>query len=210
MKIKYLKAIAFTVCLLSYSNTVLAENNNAANYIASTLAKITTMHAAYKQQLFNKNSKLISSENGSILLKKPGMFKITSHSVSGDYITISNGQYTWQYDQELSQAIKTKNTTTYNSPIVLLLTTGEGNLSDYYNVTNDANDLSNSKFTLTGISEQPQLNIVLLNNNISSIEYSDKLGHLNKITLTDIVFNENIADDCFVFKTAPDIDIIEQ
>ena len=95
-----------TVCVLLLASITVAANDGYKKILKRYMSNTYSLEAKYVQTVYDKNRKKVSSSHGSMMYKRPNLFRFqddVSHQ-----LMVNDGAYFWQYEPDLDQVIKYK------------------------------------------------------------------------------------------------------
>lgn len=183
VNIKYFISV-FWLCCAAYAGS-------GAKEILDSLKNTT---GSYKLETYNDKQQLTFTDSGDIYLRDMNELKLTSNTNEGSFVMLKDN-YLWQYDNDLMQLTKA---------------------AKGFNILKDINEYGEDKVLtdkgyclhLTHV-KMPNLKLCTENNVLTSAEFYDNFGYVNKIFFVNILSNAEISDDTFIFVPSPDVEIIE-
>ncbi len=215
--------------------SIAEENNNAesnhlspinenlldlkdAKKLAEILQSTMTYQADFKQSVFRDDATEPDVTTGRFLIHRPNHFKWQTKT---DYeqIIIADGDHLWTYDPDLEQVtIQNQNLVLTNSPL-LLLTSGVEELVKAYdikrikNIGKDENNKKPNEFLFLLKPKENSLfesvHILIKDKKITELFLTDALGSKTTVEFLNVIRNEKIDVQEFIFETPDGTDVID-
>ncbi|CCQ92065.1 putative Outer-membrane lipoprotein carrier protein [Nitrospina gracilis 3/211] len=200
--------------LFFFAAPVLAESKQ--DIIAAIQKKYDatqSFKARFVQKSYLKVMDQTQEAKGEVFIKKPGRMKWT-YNAPDPQVLISNNKLLWLYLPEESQVTRMKVDSIYSSNTPALFLSGEGKLTESFNVGKIQREDGNLVVELIPKTEEQGLDrLVLLadRNNFQIIGSSvyDKLGNRTQMMFEDIENNPGISDSQFQFQVPPGVELID-
>jgi outer membrane lipoprotein carrier protein len=179
---------------------------------------VESLQADFKQELWTGDQRLLQTDTGALLLKRPNRFRWTydepADADTGDddaakLVVAADGTRLWIYDVELEEVTVTPfDDTVGTSPAMLL--SGDRNVRDEFDVVDayPADGLDWVKLEPTGSSDFSSVLIGFRGTEPRRLELVDGLGQVTRIELENIVANEPIDDGVFALDVPDHVNII--
>lgn len=169
--------------------------------------------ARFVQKSYLKVMDQTQEARGEVFIKKPGKMKWT-YNAPDPQVLISNNKLLWLYLPEESQVTRMKVDSIYSSNTPALFLSGEGKLTESFNVGEIQREDGNLVVELIPKTEEQGLDRLLLvanQNNFQIVGSSvyDKLGNRTQMMFTDIENNPGISDSQFQFEVPPGVELID-
>ncbi|MGP0629290.1 outer membrane lipoprotein chaperone LolA [Nitrospina sp. 32_T5] len=205
---------AFLALLFFFTTPLLAESKQ--DIIAAIQKKYDatqSFKARFVQKSYLKVMDQTQEAKGEVFIKKPGKMKWT-YNAPDPQVLISNNKLLWLYLPEESQVTRMKVDSIYSSNTPALFLSGEGKLTESFNVGKIQREDGNLVVELIPKTEEQGLDrLVLLadRNNFQIIGSSvyDKLGNRTQMMFEDIENNPGISDSQFQFQVPPGVELID-
>ncbi|MGP0566379.1 MULTISPECIES: outer membrane lipoprotein chaperone LolA [unclassified Nitrospina] len=205
---------AFLALLFFFTTPLLAESKQ--DIIAAIQKKYDatqSFKARFVQKSYLKVMDQTQEARGEVFIKKPGKMKWT-YNAPDPQVLISNNKLLWLYLPEESQVTRMKVDSIYSSNTPALFLSGEGKLTESFNVGKIQHEDGNLVVELIPKTEEQGLDrLVLLadRNNFQIIGSSvyDKLGNRTQMMFEDIENNPGISDSQFQFQVPPGVELID-
>ena len=181
----------FALCITAYAS-------QEAEQILSTFKNIT---ADYSLETYNNKQQLVFQDRGTLYVNTLNELKLGSALNEGSFVMLKDN-YLWQYDHDLLQLIQIDLKHKKRAPLNLL-----EHINDYKQkkvVTEDGYHLYLTHATM------PDLTLYTENEMLTSVEFYDSFGYMNKLLFTNIVADVTLPKDTFVFIPSSDVEIIKQ
>ncbi|MCF8720245.1 outer membrane lipoprotein chaperone LolA [Nitrospina gracilis] len=172
-----------------------------------------SFQARFVQKSYLKVMDQTQEARGEVFIKKPGKMKWT-YNAPDPQVLISNNKLLWLYLPEESQVTRMKVDSIYSSNTPALFLSGEGKLTESFNVGEIQREDGNLVVELIPKTEEQGLDRLLLvanQNNFQIVGSSvyDKLGNRTQMMFTDIENNPGISDSQFQFEVPPGVELID-
>ena len=180
---------------------VLFIKTYAAQEAEQILSAFKNIAADYSLESYNNKQQLVFQDHGTLYLNTINELKLSSTLNEGSFVMLKDN-YLWQYDHDLLQLIQIDLKHKKRAPLNLL-----EHINDYKQkkvVTNDGYCLYLTHATM------PNITLYTKNNMLTSLEFYDSFGYMNKLLFTNIVANVILPKDTFVFIPSSDVEIIKQ
>ncbi|WP_373186023.1 outer membrane lipoprotein chaperone LolA [Halopseudomonas sp.] len=201
-----------TLCLIGLPFAALAEEQGAAAERLNTLlSRANTMTAGFSQMTLSSNGANLQEASGSLVLKRPGMFRW--HTVPpAEQLLVSDGEQIWLYDPDLEQVTIQKMDKRLTHTPALLLSGDVSTLEENFDIT-VVESGNVSEFLLT-----PRVNDTLfdslrlsfLDGKINDMQLSDAVGQRTNILFHDVTVNQGVQQEQFTFDIPSGVDVISE
>lgn len=166
------------------------------------LGGVESLQGSFSQEIFDKNGSVTAQSSGVFALLRPHFF-LWQITAPGRQLLISDGEFFWQYDEDLETIIRRPLEAQLNSPLAVLLAE-ESVLQQHYTLKRRPQGLNlkplepNSVFT--------SMSVTLEEGVPSAVSVTDKLDQRIDFTLTSEASTTLTAAD-FLFTPPADIAI---
>ncbi|MFT6429365.1 MAG: outer membrane lipoprotein carrier protein [Halopseudomonas sp.] len=201
-----------TLCLLSLPFAAMADEQSvAAERLNILLSRASTMSANFSQMTLSSNGASLQEATGSVVLKRPGMFRWHTDPPA-EQLLVSDGEQIWLYDPDLEQVTIQKMDKRLTHTPALLLSGDVSKLEENFNITViESGDVS--EFLLT-----PKANDTLFDNlrlsfqgeKINDMQMSDAIGQRTNILFQNVKTNESMQQSQFSFDIPSGVDVISE
>ncbi len=208
----FLRSSLATLCLLGLPLVALADDQSvAAERLNTLLMRANTMSADFSQMTLSSNGANLQEATGSLVLKRPGMFRWHTDAPA-EQLLVSDGEQIWLYDPDLEQVtIQTMDKRLTHTP-ALLLSGDVSALEENFDIT-VVESGNVSEFLLT-----PKVNDTLFDNlrlsfldgKMNDMQLSDAVGQRTNIVFQDVKLNEGVSQSQFTFDIPPGVDVISE
>ena len=106
---------------------------------ATPLQQIDQLAGRFTQQLYDENGQLLIESDGEFALLRPYYFRWEIQQ-PGQQLLVGDGEFLWQYDQDLATVLRRPLADQLSTPLGVLLA-GEGELERAYEVEREADSL---------------------------------------------------------------------
>jgi outer membrane lipoprotein carrier protein len=174
------------------------------NAIQKNYQSVRTLQAEFEQKSFVSMINRTEIAQGNVQIKKPGKMKWT-YNDPDPQVLISNQKNLWLYSLEDKQATKMPVESIYSSNTPALFLSGQGILTNIFNVTEVITGKNIYTVTLSPKEAKSDLSRLILRANknnyqITGVTVYDELGNKTQIKFRNIRINEQIAESTFEFK----------
>ena len=201
----YLRSSAF-ICGLVVSLPLYA----ASNPLDIFLDGLETFSADFEQTLLDSSGEALESANGTVRLRRPGMFYWEYREPYTQKI-ISDGKSLWIYEEDLEQVtVSDVSDAIQDTPALIL--SGYDNLADHYSIKELEKDAEFSSLLLTPWDPESQydgLYLAFYDNELSGMMLFDALGQTLAIKFRNARRNPPLKSELFRFTPADGIDVID-
>ena len=166
------------------------------------LNDIDSLKGSFSQEIIGEDGSVTAQSSGIFALLRPHFF-LWQITAPGKQLLISDGEFFWQYDEDLETVIRRPLAAQLNSPLAVLLA-DHSVLQHYYALTRESNELK-----LTPLAANPvftSMRVVLEEGIPTEVRVTDKLDQRIDFTLTTEESNTLTALD-FSFTPPPEIDV---
>tara|TARA_R110001606_G_scaffold388580_2_gene553993 strand:- start:16674 stop:17312 length:639 start_codon:yes stop_codon:yes gene_type:complete len=183
----------------------------AAERLNTLLSRANTMSADFSQMTLSSNGANLQEASGSLVLKRPGMFRWHT-APPAEQLLVSDGEQIWLYDPDLEQVTIQKMDKRLTHTPALLLSGDVSKLQENFLIT-VVESGNVSEFLLT-----PKVNDTLFDNlrlsfldgKINDMQLSDAVGQRTNILFHDVKVNESVQQSDFSFEVPPGVDVISE
>ncbi|MGL1956185.1 MAG: outer membrane lipoprotein chaperone LolA [Colwellia sp.] len=200
MKIKMLLAAILAANILN--TAVLANSNNkqvdskqtmslSKKILMAKLAKLNFFSANFNQQVVDVSGETIQQTQGKLAISKPNSLYWETFAPDELFI-IADGKTAWFYNPWIEQASAYSLSAAIAKTPILLLTSQDESLWQQYNITQTAQESSNTNsFVISAIDTNSQIKSLTLtftvdetNDHLSQFSFLDATGQLSHIKLS--------------------------
>lgn len=185
---------------------------DTADELTKHLNGFTSMKANFKQTIVNDKNKPVQNSSGSMVLKRPGLFRWYTHQPNRQILVVKSDKL-WIYDLDLEQlTINRLNLQQDSAPAVLLSDTSD-NFAKIYTISSKPGKAKNSVwFTLVPKSEQDNfvwMKLLFNDSKLLAMQFKDKMEQTSKIKFSNIILDKKIQEKVFTIKPPKDVDVID-
>jgi outer membrane lipoprotein carrier protein len=172
------------------------------------LKQLDTLHAEFKQSLYDEKNSLLETSSGVMDLQRPGKFR-WEYLQPYRQLIVADGKQIWIYDADLDQVTVKKFDAAVNTTPALLLSS-KRDLAELFEVAEVAG--MPEHFEL--IPKDPEAHfqrmvLVLKANQLQQLELEDNLGQTSKIEFSRQKNNTALEAGLFEFTPPPGADLID-
>jgi outer membrane lipoprotein carrier protein len=193
-----------TLCLLSLPFAAMADEQSvAAERLNILLSRASTMSANFSQMTLSSNGASLQEATGSLVLKRPGMFRWHTDPPA-EQLLVSDGEQIWLYDPDLEQVTIQKMDKRLTHTPALLLSGDvskliESGVVSEFRLTPKANDTLFDNLRLSFQGEK-----------INDMQMSDAIGQRTNILFQNVKTNESMQQSQFSFDIPSGVDVISE
>jgi outer membrane lipoprotein carrier protein len=199
--------------LLSVSGAGLAETSMPEDpglaRLRTYLEGVEILQADFRQEVFDRDLKLVEEASGQVILKKPGRFR-WDYKNPYERVVVADGERIWLYEADLQQVtIRRLDAGLSETPAALL--TGDTRVLEQFEFLGSKSDAGIEWMRLKPVSPESDFNGIRLGfvgDRLVQIILDDRLGQQTRIFLTNIVQPVAMDDDVFRFVVPPGVDVI--
>jgi outer membrane lipoprotein carrier protein len=201
-----------TLCLLSLPFSAMADEQSvAAERLNILLSRANNMTADFSQMTLSSNGASLQEATGSVVLKRPGMFRWHTDPPA-EQLLVSDGEQIWLYDPDLEQVTIQKMDKRLTHTPALLLSGDVSALEENFNITVvESGDVS--EFLLTPKANDTlfdNLRLSFLGGKLNDMQMSDAIGQRTNILFHDVTLNQGVQQGQFTFDIPPGVDVISE
>ena len=200
---KLLKGLAYVLLCLA---TPLA----AQETLDAFLKELKTLHATFKQKLFNEQGKLLETAQGEMFIQRPHQFR-WDYQQPYQQLIVADGEKIWVYDADLEQVtVKNLDRALGKTP-ALLLSSGRQVEADFFVTPLPTPTEALARFELIPKDAQAQfesIRLTLQKNKLQGFELTDNLGQTTFITFAQGQYNQKLDQGLFIFTPPAGTDVI--
>lgn len=201
-----------TLCLIGLPFAAMADEQGvAAERLNTLLSRANTMTADFSQMTLSSNGANLQEASGSLVLKRPGMFRWHTDPPA-EQLLVSDGEQIWLYDPDLEQVTIQKMDKRLTHTPALLLSGDVSTLEENFNIT-VVESGNVSEFLLTPLVNDTlfdNLRLSFLDGKINDMQLSDAVGQRTNILFHDVTVNEGVQQDQFTFDIPQGVDVISE
>ncbi|MBL4610134.1 MAG: outer membrane lipoprotein chaperone LolA [Pseudomonas sp.] len=201
-----------TLCLLSLPFAAMADEQDvAAERLNTLLSSANTMSADFSQMTLSSNGANLQEATGSLVLKRPGMFRWHTDAPA-EQLLVSDGEQIWLYDPDLEQVTIQKMDKRLTHTPALLLSGDVSKLQENFVITViESGNIA--EFLLTPKANDTlfdNLRLSFMDGRINDMQMSDAVGQRTNILFQDVKINEPVQQREFTFEIPPGVDVISE
>jgi len=169
---------------------------------ATPLQQIDQLAGRFTQQLYDENGQLLIESDGEFALLRPYYFRWEIQQ-PGQQLLVGDGEFLWQYDQDLATVLRRPLGDQLSTPLGVLLA-GEGELERVYEVERQADSL---KLTPRGPNPLFASIVIQLQDGLPrELTLVDTLGQTIQLLL-DLAPDQDLKPADFTFQPPADVDL---
>jgi outer membrane lipoprotein carrier protein len=205
---KQLVAVGFAGLLSLFSAPLWASEADAR--LQQMLQGYETFSSDFEQYSVADNGQRTESTNGTLVLRKPNLFRWTSEEPFPQVI-VNDGTYLWIYDPDLMQVTRKPFDANGNSAPALILNGQIDRLGEDFSITLLHETGSETLFELLPREEQStftRIRLLFVDDQIGQLMLEDSLGQRTTIAFHNQQQNPSLAADLFSFDVPAGADLI--
>jgi len=184
-------------------------NQHGVATLHAFLSGVRSLTADFKQELYSSDEKVLETQVGKLSLQRPNRFR-WSYTNPTELLVVADGKKLWMYDVDLAQVtVSPLNDTVGSSPAMLL--SGDRDVRDDFDVVQTfmRDGLEWVKLVpKTGAADFASVTIGFEGAAPRRLELVDRLNHVTRITLANVVVNPELPDSVFQFAPPAGVDVI--
>ena len=181
--------------------------------LTTILGNIHTMRADFTQTILDNRGKVAQKSVGKMALQRPGKFRWEVTKPIPQLI-IANQTKLWIYDPDLEQVtIRSLKQAAGDTPAVLLSHNDQSIDADYQITELPQKSVRMKWFVLVPRAADSMFASIKMgfqNQKIEEMRLEDHIGHTTIIEFKKNQTNASVPDSLFVFKAAPNVDVIDE
>ncbi len=208
MRNRFLPLLAGAVLAFA-SSLAAAEPAEGEALVRSFIEDIRTMSADFEQSLVDADDNIVEESSGRLEILRPGKFR-WSYQEPYEQLLVADGLNVWSYDADLEQVTVKAQAEVLGSTPALLLGGGSDVLAGF-ELAESFTDRGTVWVRLTPRKEDSGFHSVDLgftDRLLSRMIFMDALGQSTLIALHNVVINEAIDAQRFVFTPPADADLV--
>ena len=188
-----------------------ASAQSGSEQLRKFLANLVTLQAQFEQTVHSVQDGQVYRSSGMLYLHRPGRFR-WDYTAPYPQLIVADGSRIWVHDMELEQVSHRAQSDALDGTPAQLLSES-GSIDRHFKVK----DLESRKDEpLAWVELLPRdsdgqfsrMVIALSNNQLQTMELTDKFGQVSQFSFRDIKRNLELDDQLFVFNPPPLIDIL--
>lgn len=199
-----MKAVVFAMVMAVSFNVFASSNESDKQELQKLLKQTQSLSAEFEQQVKDEQGEVLQTLSGRLKLKRPA--SLYWHTKKPDEsVMVANGSKVWYYNPFVEQVtIYAQQDMVDDSPLLLVLDSN-GNQWQNYNVSSDGN-----RYFVEHETNGSQLELVFSDEKLTEITLVQAQGERTELMLSDVVLNETISDEQFVFEVPAGVDVDDQ
>jgi len=203
---KTLASLLMLNCFLS----ALAWGDDA-DLLLDVLQQHSSMQAHFEQSVTDVDGREVQASKGLLKIQKPKQF-LWRTSEPFEQEIVSDGEKMWVFDVDLDQLTIQPVDQQWDSTPALLLVGDEQEVRKNFSIkllTQVGKRLTFDVQPLAAQSAYKKLELVVENERVVAMSFTDHLGQISSIRFTQIVVGKPIASSEFTIVPAPGVDVID-
>lgn len=198
--------VGYVVCVLGWGGPAGADGRAQLDEF---LAKVTSFHARFEQQLFDEYGDPLDTSSGEVDIVRPGRFNWSYQTPYRQRI-VSDGKTLWVYDADLEQVtINDVDLGAVDSPGRLLGDDVDVDASFVVETLPSKDGVDWLKLTPKAAEQQfNEIELGLRDGTVVAMRLKDNLGQTTAISFSAIERGAKIAPETFRFEPPSGVDVI--
>jgi outer membrane lipoprotein carrier protein len=205
--LKTVLRMAASLLLMGLAGNALAGEGEAR--LERFLDGLNTMEAGFIQTLLDPRGELIEESRGSLLLSRPGRFRL-QYTNPYEQLYVADGEKIWMYDRDLEQVtVKPQSDTLGSTPAMLLSNTEP--LQDSFALTELGAHEGFQWLELKPLANDSNFDFVRLaleGDVLRAMEMVDGFGQTTRLYFETVKRNPELKQGTFDFTPPPGVDVI--
>lgn len=204
----FLPAICLAMALFAGSSS-LAEEGEGARLVQSFIDDISTMSARFDQSLVDADDNVVEESSGRLEILRPGRFR-WSYEQPYEQLLVADGLNVWSYDADLEQVTVKPQAEVLGSTPALLLG-GAGDVLAEFELVETFTDRGSVWVRLLPRQQDSgfaSVDLGFTDGLLSRMIFIDSLGQSTLIALLDVIVNQPISAEQFIFRPPADADLV--
>lgn len=199
-----MKAVVFAMVMAVSFNVFASGNESDKQELQKLLKQTQSLSADFEQNVKDEQGEVLQTLSGTLKLKRPA--SLYWHTKKPDEsVMIANGNKVWYYNPFVEQVtIYAQQDMVDDSPLLLVLDSN-GKQWKNYDVSFKGN-----RYFVEHESNGSKLELAFTDEKLSEITMVQAQGERTELMLSNVVLNETISDDQFVFEVPDGVDVDDQ
>ena len=188
-----------------------AQAQSGSDQLRKFLANLVTLEAQFEQKVQSVQDGQVYRSSGMLYLRRPGQFR-WDYMAPYPQLIVADGSRIWVHDMELEQVShRAQNDALDGTPAQLL--SESGSIERHFKVK-DLESPEGDQMARVELlpresdSQFSRMVLALSNNQLQTMELTDKFGQVSQFSFSNIKRNPELDDQLFVFNPPPLIDIL--
>lgn len=186
------------------------ENDAGKALVDEFITDVKTMASRFQQSLMDANGDIVEVSSGKLEINRPEQF-VWAYDEPFEQSLVADGLNIWSYDVDLAQVtVKPQAEALANTPALLLGGSTTAAMDEF------VYDGSYEEGGLTWVRMHPvdsdsgfsRLELAFSDRTLAKMLFFDNLEQTTLVSLNDVVVNEYIDPDHFVFNTPDGVDVV--
>ena len=200
----------FAALLLGFSlASAQAADDDGVQRVERLLGNLQSLQADFKQTLTDGKGEVTEQSSGTIAIQRPNRFR-WEYRQPHEQLMVADGTRIWLFDPDLEQVTVRRMGDSLSATPAMLLS-GDGKLSDNFNVTKTTQDATAQWVMLEPKRNDTDFKWVRLGFGGDVLKYmqlADKLGQITTLEFTNVQKNPQLDPSSFVFEVPEGADVI--
>ncbi|RUO72935.1 outer membrane lipoprotein chaperone LolA [Idiomarina ramblicola] len=199
-----MKAVVFAMVMAVSFNAFASGNESDKQELQKLLKQTQSLSAEFEQQVKDEQGEVLQTLSGTLKLKRPA--SLYWHTKTPDEsVMVADGNKVWYYNPFVEQVtIYAQQDMVDDSPLLLVLDSN-GNQWQNYRVIAD-----NNRYFVEHETNGSQLELAFAGGKLTEITLVQAQGERTELLLSNVVLNETISDEQFVFEVPDGVDVDDQ
>ena len=199
-----MKAVVFAMVMAVSFNVFASDGESEKQALQHLLKQTQSLSADFEQQVKDEQGTVLQTLSGILKLKRPA--SLYWHTKKPDEsVMVANGSKVWYYNPFVEQVtLYAQQDMVDDSPLLLVLDS-HGNQWQNYNVSSD-----NNRYFVEHDTNGSQLELAFADEKLTEITMVQAQGERTELMLSNVVVNETISDEQFVFEVPDGVDVDDQ
>ncbi len=188
---------------------VLAAADDDYQRVERLLGNLQSLQADFRQTLTDSKGDVVEQSSGTIAIRRPNRFR-WEYRQPHEQLMVADGTRIWLFDPDLEQVTVRRMGDSLSATPAMLLS-GEGRLSDNFNVTKTSQDAAAHWVIMEPKRNDTDFKWVRLGFASDVLKYmqlADKLGQITTLEFTNVQKNLPLDPAKFVFTVPAGADVI--
>ena len=199
-----MKAVVFTMIMAVSFSAFASESESDKHELQKLLKQTQSLSADFQQRVRDEQGSVLQNLSGTLKLKRPA--RLYWHTKEPDEsVMIANGTKVWYYNPFVEQVtVYAQQDMVDDSPLLLVLDSN-GKQWENYSVSSEA-----GRYFVEHETNGRKLELLFSDEKLKEITMVQAQGERTELMLSDVVLNESIDDEQFVFDVPDGVDVDDQ
>lgn len=199
-----MKAVVFTMIMAVSFSAFASESESDKHELQKLLKQTQSLSADFQQRVRDEQGSVLQNLSGTLKLKRPA--SLYWHTKEPDEsVMIANGTKVWYYNPFVEQVtVYAQQDMVDDSPLLLVLDSN-GKQWENYSVSSEA-----GRYFVEHETNGRKLELLFSDEKLKEITMVQAQGERTELMLSDVVLNESIDDEQFLFDVPDGVDVDDQ